>query len=189
MKYIIGVRNNSGGSVGHFIKGYGKVTLWNQGDITIFRDREGNVVPIDERKIIKGLMDVKLTPIYDEVSKEEPQSTSKSTTVEAKHLHSATSVELVEDTRELSTPLSAVFSSIQGTVPPDDPSNVVDDQYAKLQEALASSTDTWKCQFDKESNKWVLSKDGFQSNTPAGIKAHVRMLYGKEAIENIDWIK
>lgn len=189
MRYIIGVRNNSGGCVGHYVQGYGKITMWNNGDVLLFKDKEGNIVPLEEKAVLKGLLDVRLTPIYDEVKEEVPQKPLKrKAEVSEKPSNSSNKPEVEQfSATEFNSPIESGVSAIQKETGDPLVDSVNQPFNGQLRESDSSSE--WNCFFSKETSKWILRKDGFESTSPIGIKMHVKAAFGKEFVENINWIR
>lgn len=217
VKYIVGVQSEHDGAVACDFPKIGRVCLWNKGDKCMFKDREGN--PIAIKFDVGILKDMRMKPFYEEViGASSPKSKSAAPVSEEDAIRQykeqqearkrQEALVYPEDKHE-KTPVQSI---VEGTINPSKREEFIENNSVNVDIVEAgdldlnavdsvnmaatltegeTQVDPWTCYLDTEStpNVWKLVKDNFTSHSPAGIKSHVRSIYGKDSVEKIKWVK
>jgi hypothetical protein len=167
---IIAFKNTNEGSLGVDVPGLGHVTLWDKGDVIMHKGKPY----VDERLNNIHFVRLGLKPIYDVVPSETKvspvvpvQSQAKETQPPAKSLMEKGPTSLT----------STSTSTSLGSAP------------SALNEASSVLVNEWNVNFDRATEEWVLTKDGYRTKSPPGMKQHVRAAFGADAVEKLNWEK
>lgn len=172
-----------------------RITLWNKGDI--IKDREGNPI-LDSELSTPAMVKLGLAPHFLDDSPapaivpppKAPVLETGTGPVKNETVTNPSTVEMKVDTKSLPAnlkPQAPAAPHVQGAAPAPPPL-VGNDKPALIPRdkiTEADMMDANRLVVRQEGGLWVFKLNNYENVSPAGMKAHIRTVFGKEVLERV----